>query len=386
MDDIDGTLQNPGLSAPPITVKRTVTSTGARITTQIKEDGSEDSEEVKPVKSLVGDEVEDKVVVSENVCSDCLAASVEGVKSSRTRFEEFIKANKKIVSEEECLKTESKEEPQVNRVKEEPDVGFDDKKKSEAGLDSNRLLVPEKSVKEEPDVGFDDKKKPEGSDSNRPLVPEKSVEAKVPSVPETSVKNMSYQEWLQFRGYAKSSGEGTDSHEKKVKTEGLETARLANESKANVRVREEPRLFAENKINVKEESVRSSFWSKPQKVKKEKVEEQRVSAGLVEDGDFPEDPDWFLVGRTLVTALSTTKGRKLVDNEIVHFTFPSPNSRYNMQWIVRFSTKRSGEVYPIYIFILLSGLLFCFGLFGVFGLCLLELQSYVFQFFYMLNF
>lgn len=356
MDDIDGTLQNPGLSAPPITVKRTVTSTGARITTQIKEDGSEDSEEVKPVKSLVGDEVEDKVVVSENVCSDCLAASVEGVKSSRTRFEEFIKANKKIVSEEECLKTESKEEPQVNRVKEEPDVGFDDKKK------------------------------PEGSDSNRPLVPEKSVEAKVPSVPETSVKNMSYQEWLQFRGYAKSSGEGTNSHEKKVKAEGLETARLANESKANVRVREEPRLFAENKVNVKEESVRSSFWSKPQKVKKEKVEEQRVSAGLVEDGDFPEDPDWFLVGRTLVTALSTTKGRKLVDNEIVHFTFPSPNSRYNMQWIVRFSTKRSGEVYPIYIFILLSGLLFCFGLFGVFGLCLLELQSYVFQFFYMLNF
>ena len=64
MDDIDGTLQNPGLSVPPITVKRTVTSTGARITTQIKEDGSEDSEEVKPVKSLVGDEVEDKVVVS----------------------------------------------------------------------------------------------------------------------------------------------------------------------------------------------------------------------------------------------------------------------------------------------------------------------------------
>ncbi|KAK4586149.1 hypothetical protein RGQ29_023372 [Quercus rubra] len=314
MDDIDGTLQNPGLSAPPITVKRTVTSTGARITTQIKEDGSEDSEEVKPVKSLVGDEVEDKVVVSENVCSDCLAASVEGVKSSRTRFEEFIKANKKIVSEEECLKIESKEEPQVNRVKEEPDVGFDDKKK------------------------------PEDSASNRPLVPEKSVEAKVPSVPETSVKNMPYQEWLQFRGYAKSSGEGTNSHEKKVKPEGLETARLANESKANVRVREEPRLFAENKVNVKEESVRSSFWSKPQKVKKEKVEEQRVSAGLVEDGDFPEDPDWFLVGRTLVTALSTTKGRKLVDNEIVHFTFPSPNSRYNMQWIVRFSTKRSGEI------------------------------------------
>ena len=168
-----------------------------------------------------------------------------------------------------------------------------------------------------------------------------------------------------------------------MKPEGLETARLANESKANVRMREEPRLFAENKVNVKEESVHSSFWSKSQKLKREKVEEQRVSAGLVEDGDFPEDPDWFLVGRTLVTALSTPKGRKLVDNEIVNFSFPSPNSRYNTQWIVRFSTKRSREVYPIYIFILLSGLLFCFGL------CLLELQSYVFQFFilfFILNF
>lgn len=298
MDDTDDTLQNPGLSAPPITVKRTVTSTGARITTQIKEDDPEDSEEVKPLKSSVEDEVEDKVVVSENVCSDCLAGSVEIVKSSRTRFEEFIKAaNTKIVSEEECLKTQSKEEPQVNNE------------------------IPEKSVKEEPDVGF---------------------EAKVQSVPETSVKSMSYQEWLQFRGYAKSSGEGTNSHEKKEKPEGLETARLAN-----VRAREEPRLFAENKVSVKEESVRSSFWSKPQRVKKEMVEEQRASAGLVEDGDFPDDPDWFLVGRTLVTALSTTKGRKLVDNEIVNFTFPSPSSRYNTQWIVRFSTKRSGEVYPI---------------------------------------
>ncbi|KAM4126099.1 hypothetical protein ACB094_01G363100 [Castanea mollissima] len=45
-----------------------------------------------------------------------------------------------------------------------------------------------------------------------------------------------------------------------------------------------------------------------------------------------------------VTVLSTTKGRKLVDNEIVNFTFPSQSSRYNTQWIVRFSTKRSGEI------------------------------------------
>lgn len=82
-----------------------------------------------------------------------------------------------------------------------------------------------------------------------------------------------------------------------------------------------------------------------------------LSTVVIEDGDFPEDSDWLLVGRTVVTGLSTTKGRKLENNEIVHFSFPQPGSSKNSsQWggsraaiaaassIVRFSTKRSGEV------------------------------------------
>lgn len=90
---------------------------------------------------------------------------------------------------------------------------------------------------------------------------------------------------------------------------------------------------------------------------KKKVEEMSLSCLVLEDGDFPEEPDWLLVGRTVVTGLSTTKGRKLENNEVVHFTFPSATVRSNSSTyfatakavnaaanIVRFSTKRSGEV------------------------------------------
>ncbi|KAK1418848.1 hypothetical protein QVD17_27995 [Tagetes erecta] len=86
------------------------------------------------------------------------------------------------------------------------------------------------------------------------------------------------------------------------------------------------------------------------------VEDKKVSLGVVENGDFEEEADWLLVGRTAITGLSTTKGRKLEDNEIVHFAFPNLESRSKSGYwansraaiaasgIVRFSTKRSGEI------------------------------------------
>ncbi|XP_076943828.1 DNA repair protein RAD5B-like isoform X2 [Bidens hawaiensis] len=87
------------------------------------------------------------------------------------------------------------------------------------------------------------------------------------------------------------------------------------------------------------------------------VEEKKVSLVGIETGDFEEEVDWLLVGRTAVTGLSTTKGRKLEDNEIVHFAFPNLDSKNKSSgfWmnsrnanaasgIVRFSTKRSGEI------------------------------------------
>ncbi|GER25516.1 DNA repair helicase rad5 [Striga asiatica] len=93
------------------------------------------------------------------------------------------------------------------------------------------------------------------------------------------------------------------------------------------------------------------------KPKSERVEDKSLSSVVIEDGDFPEDPDWLLVGRTVITGLSTTKGRKLVNNEIVHFAFPNASGRSKSSThfmsakaanaassIVRFSTKRSGEI------------------------------------------
>ncbi|WOL00053.1 DNA repair protein RAD5B [Canna indica] len=73
---------------------------------------------------------------------------------------------------------------------------------------------------------------------------------------------------------------------------------------------------------------------------------------------FSEEPDWFLVGKTYVTGLSTCRGKKNLDTgEIVHFSFPSFEKK-NMfgkrflsskaataaSEIVRFSTKRGGEI------------------------------------------
>lgn len=93
----------------------------------------------------------------------------------------------------------------------------------------------------------------------------------------------------------------------------------------------------------------------PKRVKKEVpdcelISVQQVRLENLEDGDFNIEPDWFLVGSTFVTATSTSKGMKLLDNEIVHFSFPSSNFSNKTNWIVRFSTKRSGEVILYFLF------------------------------------
>lgn len=84
----------------------------------------------------------------------------------------------------------------------------------------------------------------------------------------------------------------------------------------------------------------------PKKMGVEESSRMVMSRHGVEDGDFPVEPDWYLVGRSVVTGISMAKGNKLADNEIVHFSFPSRNMSYrsNANWIVRFSTKRYGEV------------------------------------------
>ncbi|XP_048130546.1 DNA repair protein RAD5B isoform X2 [Rhodamnia argentea] len=83
---------------------------------------------------------------------------------------------------------------------------------------------------------------------------------------------------------------------------------------------------------------------KPSSLKSRVVEDRSVSCVVVEDADFALEPCWHLVGRSVINGVSTTKGRKLIDNEIIHFNFPTVNSRNYSQWIVRFSTKRHGEI------------------------------------------
>ncbi|CAL5213361.1 unnamed protein product [Lathyrus oleraceus] len=78
-------------------------------------------------------------------------------------------------------------------------------------------------------------------------------------------------------------------------------------------------------------------------VKKDAVEEKKIPN--LEDGEFPVESGWSLLGRKIEVATSTARGlRRLVDNEIVYFNFPDPNTSYKFQWIVRVSTKRSGVV------------------------------------------
>ncbi|XP_051201159.1 DNA repair protein RAD5B [Lolium perenne] len=81
-----------------------------------------------------------------------------------------------------------------------------------------------------------------------------------------------------------------------------------------------------------------------------------VAPPEAEFGDFPPESDWFLVDKSYVTGLSTHSGRRALDaGEIVHFAFPSYGRVHGgvkvsvkkaaaLAQIVRFSTKRAGEV------------------------------------------
>ncbi|GAU25269.1 hypothetical protein TSUD_17820 [Trifolium subterraneum] len=81
------------------------------------------------------------------------------------------------------------------------------------------------------------------------------------------------------------------------------------------------------------------------KVVKKEVVEEKILIPNLDDGDFPVEPGWSLLGSKVETATSMAKGvRRLMDNEIVYFNFPNPHASYKFQSIVRVSTKRSGVV------------------------------------------
>lgn len=121
----------------------------------------------------------------------------------------------------------------------------------------------------------------------------------------------------------------------------LEQAKSYTHESAHVKMEPvgEMKVDAVN-LSLQVKETKYSSEQKPVYVKKAPVDAKRVK---VEDGDFPVEKDWYLVGRSLVTATSTSKGRKLGDNEVVNFTFPS-TVNWKVPNIVRFSTKRCGEV------------------------------------------
>ncbi|XP_071940584.1 DNA repair protein RAD5B-like isoform X2 [Coffea arabica] len=256
-------IDTPGILAPPVTVKRTVTSTGARILTQIKQ---ENSEEIKGSAGF------DKVMVKKEV---------ENFDQSDVGFEKKeVLDEKKVISDgkmsnglvgrsrlsfDEWLQEQEKNKPsQLCRVKEEPNVVVDDK--AVVRLDVAKM-----------------------ENENKGMV-KKEVE-KIMCVQPLSTWRMSDDEFRRVQ----MSANGNDTGQSLV-------------------------------------------------AKKDKVEDRMLSTTLIEDGDFPEEPDWLLVGRHVIMGLSTTKGRKLENNEIVHIAFPDRNTSWIKSAIVRFSTKRNGEI------------------------------------------
>ena len=354
--------------APPVIVKRAITSTGARILTQIKQ---EDTNDVEAAKFLLGLETMIRVKKEPDMDIDRVSAKEVGSypppkvdrppalltteQIRKMSFEEFLRATEAKVEPKELERPEEAQghhgSEEKIRVKEELDVEL-------LGSDSIRSLV-----KRTPD---------EYLESSDDFVQPKRAKAK-------SEDEHDREKPQQYPGLK-------EKIQKKEELEatllGLDSARNENSrmrvdsfvQSRNVTVNSEgngcniltvPNHNPQKPFNVKKETTRYLPNGNPQKnfnVKKGTIRDRPDTPVLVEDGDFPEEPDWHLVGRTPIIGLSTTKGRKLVDNEIVHFSFPSADLRNkcHSKWgakaasvsssIVRFSTKRSGEVSSYSIF------------------------------------
>ncbi|KAG8370367.1 hypothetical protein BUALT_Bualt14G0109700 [Buddleja alternifolia] len=183
-----------------------------------------------------------------------------------------------------------------------------------------------------------------------------SVETQLVSV---GRNGLGYEEWLKLK---EASNSKKNEGEKREVTRVKEEPNVESEDKNVIVLKEEVKeVISVQPLNARklsdEEYRRITMGGDCSKPRRESVKEMRVSAVVIEDGDFPEEPGWLLVGRTVINGLSTTKGRKLENNEIVHFAFPcdSVKSRSSSHFmsakaanaassIVRFSTKRSGEI------------------------------------------
>lgn len=339
--------------ALPVTVKRTITSTGARILAQIKHEKTDEVEkaelshglkreiEVKAEPDLDVDMVSVKEVGSNPPNVDRPRASLTHEQIMKMSFDEFLQVTDVKVERKEIERPEGAQ----GHVKEELGVGLQGsdsirssvKRPSDEFLEAYDDFINSKRV----EVMSEDERDRQKSQWHPGLKEKIQIKEEVDAtvLGSDSVKN----ENLRMRG------DGfVQSRYGKVKSEGngcnIHSVHNHNPQKP---------------FTVKKETTRFNPYGNPRRnfnVKKGTFGDRPDTSVLVEDGDFPEEPDWLLVGRTPIIGLSTTKGRKLVDNEIVHFSFPSADLRNksHLKWsakaasaassIVRFSTKRSGEV------------------------------------------
>ncbi|XP_034685739.1 DNA repair protein RAD5B-like [Vitis riparia] len=301
--------------APPVTVKRTITSTGARILTQIKQEKSDEVEgaeflhglktkiKVKEEPDLNVDGIFEKEVGSNPPQVDRPWALVPHKEIMKMSFDEFLRATGAHVERKDL---ERSEEAQGHhglkdkiKVKEELDVGL-------LGSDSIRSLV------KRPPNGFlesyDDFVKPKRTkDEHRK---------------ENSQWHPGLKEKIQIKEELDATLLGSDSA--RNENSGMRVIALSNQGTEKLYLMATAAILKVFLITI--------------------LRNPLIRTRLVFGG---EDP---------IIGLSTTKGRKLVDNEIVHFSFPSADLRNkcNSKWvakaasaasaIVRFSTKRSGEV------------------------------------------
>ncbi|PIA36474.1 hypothetical protein AQUCO_03400396v1 [Aquilegia coerulea] len=349
-------LDTPGFISPLITVKRT--STGSRISTQVKqEEGFEASAEnglESKVKSDLGSE--EKIKVKEEpmelerfelgvnrIDSD----SVDGLKK-----ESDLGVEDKVLVKEEPMEIDrcepvlprKQEEEVLNGVKVESDLEVEKKDLEmveQVGLNQSEPVLDRNGHRNDLLAGFD-------------LWCEKHEMKYVDGMIQCVKKEIE-----SFEGLKVESDVGIEKNgikeEKLMDVDESLAHRATKRKKESDNVKVESDLDKEGKGLVKEDPLDVDGYQpkRPKKesqdvvdltglIPKQEVKEEKLPGSSdLDDGEFPDEPDWLLVGRSCVAGLSTCRGKSLDFNEIVYFTFPSTAATNK---IVRFWTKRSGEI------------------------------------------
>ncbi|CAN8267729.1 unnamed protein product [Cochlearia groenlandica] len=333
MDLIDDTeIQRPKLESDDCKIFPDVvrTSTGVRISAPSAD---------QSLDGMINFPAKEEVTVDESVtiCGGFGKETVNSDKSSLANLDSCVK-------EEPCLLVENREEEMLIDSIEKSVIETG----SRGGYDC--------TVKEEPEFHVAAQDEETILDSVVETVSKECVHVKVKEEPVFDTKMLVEEEEESLKNHKKREEEiDLFSSAKRMKMEIEQPLKPLQVKQENLDIPEV--IEVDSYSTVKQEKISShraeevkadalslqvaySREHKPVYMKKSIVEAKRVK---VDDGDFPVEKDWFLDWRSLVTATSTSKGRKLEDNEVVNFTFPT-TVNWKVPNIVRFSTKRCGEI------------------------------------------